>query len=223
MVLNLARHSGGVIVSNKKFIVANWKMNKTVSEAEEFLKRFISLNKNIDIEVAICPPFLCLEKALKICKESKIKIESSTIGTPVDMGISDANHMGAVMAPAAASTLVRHLSELNRDVDYYDLILTGDLGCVGKKILEDYLEANHNIKLKKYLDAGCELLLDIQETYAGGSGPACLPLVLFNKILTTKKYKKILIIATGALHSVTLVNQKKPIPAIAHALSLEVL
>lgn len=156
-------------------------------------------------------------------KESKIKIESSTIGTPVDMGISDANHMGAVMAPAAASTLVRHLSELNRDVDYYDLILTGDLGCVGKKILEDYLEANHNIKLKKYLDAGCELFLDSQETYAGGSGPACLPLVLFNKILTTKKYKKILIIATGALHSVTLVNQKKPIPAIAHALSLEVL
>lgn len=156
-------------------------------------------------------------------KESKIKIESSTIGTPVDMGISDANHMGAVMAPAAASTLMMHLQELNRSADYYDLILTGDLGCVGKKILEDYLETNHNIKLKKYLDAGCELFLDSQETYAGGSGPACLPLVLFNKILTTKKYKKILIIATGALHSVALVNQAKPIPAIAHALSLEVL
>ena len=124
-------------------------------------------------------------------KESKIKIESSTIGTPVDMGISDANHMGAVMAPAAASTLMMHLQELNRNADYYDLILTGDLGCVGKKILEDYLETNHNIKLKKYLDAGCELFLDSQETYAGGSGPACLPLVLFNKILTTKKYKKI--------------------------------
>ena len=156
-------------------------------------------------------------------KESKIKIESSTIGTPVDMGISDANHMGAVMAPAAASTLMMNLQELNRNADYYDLILTGDLGCVGKKILEDYLETNHNIKLKKYLDAGCELFLDSQETYAGGSGPACLPLVLFNKILTTKKYKKILIIATGALHSVALVNQAKPIPAIAHALSLEVL
>ena len=156
-------------------------------------------------------------------KESKIKIESSTIGTPVDMGISDANHMGAVMAPAAASTLMMHLQELNRSADYYDLILTWDLGCVGKKILEDYLETNHNIKLKKYLDAGCELFLDSQETYAGGSGPACLPLVLFNKILTTKKYKKILIIATGALHSVALVNQAKPIPAIAHALSLEVL
>ena len=155
-------------------------------------------------------------------KPSKIKIEASTIGTPVDMGISDANNMGAVMAPAAASTLVTHLTELKRDVNYYDLILTGDLGCVGAKILEDYLETNYHIKMKKYLDAGCELFLDSQETYAGGSGPACLPLVLFNKALTTKRYKKILIIATGALHSVSLVNQQQTIPGIAHALSLEV-
>lgn len=156
-------------------------------------------------------------------KESKIKIESATIGTPVDMGISDANNMGAVMAPAAASTLMLHLTELKRDINYYDLILTGDLGCVGAKILEDYLLTNYNIKMKKYLDAGCELFLSSQETYAGGSGPACLPLVFFNKILTTKKYKKILLIATGALHSVALVNQANPIPGIAHAISLEVL
>ena len=156
-------------------------------------------------------------------KESKIKIESATIGTPIDMGISDANNMGAVMAPAAASTLMLHLTELKRDINYYDLILTGDLGCVGAKILEDYLLTNYNIKMKKYLDAGCELFLSSQETYAGGSGPACLPLVFFNKILTTKKYKKILLIATGALHSVALVNQANPIPGIAHAISLEVI
>ena len=156
-------------------------------------------------------------------KESKLKIESATIGTPIDMGISDANNMGAVMAPAAASTLMLHLTELKRDINYYDLILTGDLGCVGAKILEDYLLTNYNIKMKKYLDAGCELFLNSQETYAGGSGPACLPLVFFNKILTTKKYKKILLIATGALHSVALVNQANPIPGIAHAISLEVL
>lgn len=156
-------------------------------------------------------------------KPGKLKIESVTIGIPIDMGISDANNMGAVMAPAAASTLMLHLTELKRDVDYYDLILTGDLGCVGSKILEDYLATNYQVKMKKYLDAGCELFLNSQETYAGGSGPACLPLVLFNKILPSKKYKKILIIATGSLHSVALVNQKNPIPSIAHAVSLEVL
>lgn len=155
-------------------------------------------------------------------KEGNIKIESSTIGKVIDMDINDANNMGAVMAPAAASTLIEHLNNLKREPSYYDLILTGDLGCVGGKIFQEYLEKNYNITLKKYMDAGCELFLDSQETYAGGSGPACLPLVLFNKILTTKKYKKILIIGTGALHSTTFVNQKKSIPAIAHAVSLEV-
>ncbi len=154
---------------------------------------------------------------------SHIKIESSTIGTPIDMGISDANNLGAVMAPAAATTLYTHLQELKRDADYYDLILTGDLGCVGGEIFKEYLKVNYNLKLKRYLDAGCELFLKSQDTYAGGSGPVCLPLVLFDKILCSGKYKKILIIGTGALHSATLVNQKKSIPAIAHAVSLEVL
>jgi len=153
----------------------------------------------------------------------KIKIESATIGKITELGIKDANNMGAVMVPAAAKTLYEHLNDLKRDIDYYDLILTGDLGCVGSNIFKEYTEINYNLKLKKYLDAGCELYLNSQETYAGGSGPACLPLVLFNKILLNKKYKKILIIGTGALHSKTLLNQKLPIPAIAHAVSLEVL
>lgn len=155
-------------------------------------------------------------------KPSKIKVESATIGVPVDLGITDANNLGAAMAPAAASTIASHFECLNRDYNYYDLVLTGDLGCVGGKILEDYLETAYSIKLKKYLDAGCELYLDSQETYAGGSGPACLPIVLFNKILSSKKYKKILLVATGALHSPTSVNQHQAIPAIAHAISLEV-
>lgn len=152
-----------------------------------------------------------------------IKIESATIGTPIDMGISDANNLGAVMAPAAASTLCTHLDDLKRNPDYYDLILTGDLGCVGGDIFKEYLKRKSKIKLKNHLDAGCELFLSSQDTYAGGSGPVCLPLVLFDRIIPSEKYKKILIIGTGALHSSTLVNQKKSIPAIAHAVSLEVL
>ncbi len=153
----------------------------------------------------------------------KIKVEAATIGKVIEMGIKDANNLGAVMAPAAAQTLYEHLLDLKRDIDYYDLILTGDLGCVGAKIFKEYLEINYHLKLKKYLDAGCELYLKSEKVYAGGSGPACLPLVLFNKIIPASKYKKILIIGTGALHSTTFVNQKEPIPAIAHAVSLEVI
>ena len=156
-------------------------------------------------------------------KTGNLKIESATIGKVVEMGIKDANNMGAVMAPAAANTLLEHLKDLKRDINYYDLILTGDLGCIGSEIFKEYCLQSFNLKIKKHLDAGCELYLKSQETYAGGSGPSCLPLVFFNKILLSGKYKKILIIGTGALHSKTFINQKMPIPAIAHAVSLEVL
>ena len=73
-------------------------------------------------------------------KIGKIKIESATIGVPTDMGITDANNLGAAMAPAAASTIATHFASLKRDYSYYDLVLTGDLGCVGGKILEEYLD-----------------------------------------------------------------------------------
>ena len=85
------------------------------------------------------------------------------------------------------------------------------------------IPVSHNIKINNLLDAGSIIYKEEQEIYSGGSGPACLPLVLFNKILLTKKYKKILIIGTGSLHNQTLVNQKNTIPAIAHAVTLEVI
>lgn len=156
-------------------------------------------------------------------KDSKIKIESGTIGQVIDMGIDDEANMGAVMAPAAAQVLQMHLLEMKRELDYYDLILTGDLGCVGATIFKEYLKRSYNLKIKNHKDAGCELYLDSQDTYAGGSGPICLPLVFFDQILPKKKYHKILLIGTGSLQSPVLVNQHKTIPAIAHAISLEVL
>lgn len=160
----------------------------------------------------------CLSK-----EKTNVKVESYTIGEVIDKGIKDASFMGAVMAPAAAHVLVKHLEEMKRNVDYYDLILSGDLGCVGASILKEYLKRAYNIKMKKYLDSGCELYLKSQEeTFSGASGPVALPLYLFNKILKEKKYSKILIIGTGSLHNPTIVNQKMSIPAVAHAISLEV-
>lgn len=155
-------------------------------------------------------------------EKTNIKVESATIGKVVQMGIKDANNMGAVMAPAAATTLDEHLKELNRDISYYDLILTGDLGIYGSKILKELLLKEYNIKIKNHIDAGSIIYKKEQKLYAGSSGPVSLPLVLFNKILK-EKYKKILVLATGSLHSQTTVNQHREIPAICHAISLEVL
>lgn len=155
--------------------------------------------------------------------KSKVKLESATLGKAVDYNMTDATHMGAVMAPAAALVLYEHLNELKRNIDYYDLILTGDLGEIGSKIFKEFLKRNYNLKIKNHIDAGGEIFVSSQEVYAGSSGPVTLPLVLFNKILKVNKFKKILVIATGSLHSKDTTNQKKAIPSIAHALSLEVL
>lgn len=151
-----------------------------------------------------------------------IKIINGTIGSVVDYGVKDAYNMGAVMAPAAVETLVEHLKNTKTIVTDYDLILTGDLGKVGLEIFKELLKQKHNITIKNLIDAGSILYNKEQEIFSGGSGPVCLPLVLFNKILQTKKYKKILVIGTGSMHNQTLVNQKNTIPAIAHAVTLEV-
>ena len=154
---------------------------------------------------------------------SNIRIASSTLGSVIDMGIKDANNMGAVMAPAAVKTLIEHLKYTNTTVKDYDLILTGDLGEFGQEMFKTLLKEDYGITLKNYIDAGSIIYNKEQEKYSGGSGPVCLPLVLLNNILQNKKYKKILVIATGSLHSPMLVNQKHSIPSIAHLVSLEVI
>lgn len=163
-----------------------------------------------------------------ISKEKKgIRIESGTIGRVVDSGVKNVFHMGAVMSKAAADTINKHLKDLNRDINYYDLVLTGDLGIYGKKILKEYLKEEYNIELNNYNDTGTMLYdVDNQPVYAGASGPACAPLVTYSYIfdlMKKKKLKRVLLVATGALMSPTLTNQKLSLPAISHAVSLEVI
>ena len=159
-------------------------------------------------------------------QKTKIKLTSSTTGIVMDAGIKDVNHMGAVMAMAAADTIKRHLKDLNLSPDYYDLILTGDLGKYGQEILIDYLKESQIDISKNHNDCGL-MLYDInhQDVYAGASGPVTSALVLSSYILKelqSGKYKRVLIVPTGAIFSPTRVFQKASIPSIAHAVSIEV-
>lgn len=160
-------------------------------------------------------------------KKTDIRIDSTTTGMVIDKGTTDVNHMGAVMAPAAADTIYKHLTNTKRTIKDYDLILTGDLGKFGKEILIEYLKKVYNIDISmKYNDCGT-MIYDInkQPVLAGGSGPVCSALVNFGyiyKMLKKKKYKRVLLVPTGAIFSPTLIFQKESIPAIAHAISLEV-
>lgn len=161
--------------------------------------------------------------ALLTNTKTNIKIESATIGKVVDLGYTDANNFGACMAPSAAKSIYEHLKETRRDANYYDLILTGDLGVYGVEILKEYLKEEYKITVENIKDAGTILFeKEAGKEIAGGSGPVCLPLILFSKILK-EKYKKILLVGTGSLHSKTSCNLGESIPSISHVVSLEVI
>lgn len=153
-------------------------------------------------------------------------ITYSTIGKIVDMGIKDANNMGAAMAPAAVDTLYTHFKDTGRAPSYYDLILTGDLGIIGKDICNRLMESRgYDIK-NNYNDCGC-LIFDCQkqDTHAGGSGCGCCATTFCGYVynqLQAKKIKKVLLCATGALMSPTTAQQNESILGIAHAVSIEV-
>ena len=156
---------------------------------------------------------------------SDIKVTSATIGEVTDYEFTDANNMGVAMAPAAYKTLTQHFKDLKRDPSYYDLILTGDLSTYGKRIILELFKKD-NIELGNYEDCGLIIYdRNKQDVFAGGSGCACCALTSYSYILDKmrkKELKKVLIVATGALLSPTLIQQKESIPCIAHAVSLEV-
>ena len=160
-------------------------------------------------------------------QKSKIKVESSTIGKVVDMGQNDPLNMGAAMAAAAGDTIYKHLKDMKRTVNDYDLILTGDLGKYGKEILIDYMKEEYDINLGKNYDDSGTMLYDYnqqEEVLAGASGPLCIAMVSYSDILPRiekGEFKRVLLVATGALFSPTFVFQHKPIYSISHAVSLE--
>ncbi|MEW5922069.1 MAG: stage V sporulation protein AD [Bacillota bacterium] len=153
------------------------------------------------------------------------RLESLTPGKVVDADIKDPYDMGSAMAPAAADTIYTHLNDLQRDPSYYDLIITGDLGGVGKKLNEAILERNGVRIAANYTDCGLLIYYPQQQVDAGASGCACSALGFFGyyyPLMLKKEIRRILLVATGALHSPTTFLQGESIPAIAHAVSLEI-
>ena len=149
-------------------------------------------------------------------------IEKVTIGKITDLGIKDANNMGAAMAPAAASTIADFLTDTATKPTDYDMILTGDLGIVGSQLLTQLLMKDYNYDISA-VHADCGLLIydiEAQDVHAGGSGCGCGASILNTYIMrriAAGELKKVLFVATGALLSPTSTLQGETIPYIAHA------
>ncbi len=152
-------------------------------------------------------------------------VARATVGRIVDLGVKDANNMGAAMAPAAAQTLKNYFDDTNTKPNEYDLILTGDLGEVGSKALYDLLEMQGIDIKSRHNDCGLMIFdRNKQDVHAGGSGCGCAGSVFCSRILNNVKngqYKNILFMATGALMSPTTSGQGASIPSVAHLLNVK--
>lgn len=163
--------------------------------------------------------------AALVCSSGKgPRITAGTIGSVVDLGIKDANNMGAAMAPAALDTIRAHFHDLHTSADDYDLIVTGDLGQIGKELLLTLAQKESISIGGKLADCGC-LLFDTlkQDVHAGGSGCGCSAITLCGYLLdqlNSGKLKKILFCGTGALLSPTSSQQGLSIPGICHAVTI---
>ena len=147
-----------------------------------------------------------------------------TLGQIVDKGIKDLNNMGAAMAPAALDTITAHFRDTGYGPEDYDLILTGDLGVVGSDILCELSMKNGYDISKVHNDCG-KMIFDIerQDVHAGASGCGCCASVFCGHImkgLMNGRYKRIMVIATGALMNTITVQQGESIPAVAHAVAI---
>ncbi len=157
--------------------------------------------------------------------KDEIEITSGTIGRVIDLKIKDANHMGAAMAPAVCDTLIGHLNDTGKSIGDYDKIITGDLGKYGLNILKELVRKNdYSFEDDLFYDCGANLYSDEQDVHAGGSGCGCIAGVLSGhviKSLKDGKFKKILVLGSGAMMSVTSALQGESIPSISYAVSLE--
>lgn len=153
------------------------------------------------------------------------KVTHITTGKIVDMGVTDANNMGAAMAPAAADTILSHLKDTNRDASFYDLIVTGDLAYVGSTLLYELLQKENIDITENHKDCGSMIFnAQKQNVKAGGSGCGCCGSVFCSylyKMLKNKEIENLLLVATGALMNPVSAGQGQSIPSIAHAVAIK--
>ena len=154
-----------------------------------------------------------------------IKITAGTLGRVIDLEISDANHMGAAMAPAVFDTLSAHLSDTRQTAGDFDLIVTGDLGWIGRNLLMELFDrAGIDMPADKLVDCGASLYAQKQDSHAGGSGCGCVASVScawIMKRMEQGELRRVLLSGSGAMLSPTSSQQGQSIPGISYAVSLE--
>ena len=158
------------------------------------------------------------------CPFRHIALTGGTMGSVEDFGITDANNMGAAMAPAAAKTIAAHIRDTGSNPADFDRIVTGDLGIFGSQMLYELCKKEGFDIEKKHEDCGRLIFSEDQNVVCGGSGCGCAASVLschYLKMVESGEIRRMLFLATGALLSPVSSLQGESIPCIAHAVVIE--
>ena len=154
-----------------------------------------------------------------------LRITSGTVGRVIDLAIKDSNHMGAAMAPAVQDTIAAHLADTGRSALDYDLIVTGDLGWIGRNLLMELLKRDGlQIPDPRLIDCGASLYYQHQDPHAGGSGCGCVAAVSCGWIMNRMEegeLRRVLLAGSGAMLSPTSCQQGESIPSISYAVCIE--
>ena len=154
-----------------------------------------------------------------------LRVKSGTLGRVVDMQVRDANHMGAAMAPAVCDCIAAHFADLARKPEAYDLVVTGDLGWIGRNLLlELFQRADIDMPADRLVDCGASLYYKEQDAHAGGSGCGCVASVSCGWIMKRMEMgqlHRVLLSGSGAMLSPTSSQQGQSIPGISYAVSME--
>ena len=154
-----------------------------------------------------------------------LHVTSGTVGRIIDLDISDANHMGAAMAPAVFDCIAAHMADTGRSAEDYDLIATGDLGWIGRNLLLELADAAKlSLPPDRLIDCGASLFYQEQDAHAGGSGCGCVASVACGwlmKRMEAGEVRRLLLVGSGAMFSPTSSQQAQSVPGIAYAASIE--
>ena len=158
-------------------------------------------------------------------KPGGLRVTAGTVGRIIDLNVSDANHMGAAMAPAVFDCLAAHMADTGKTACDYDLIATGDLGWIGRDLLLELASAaGLELPPEKLIDCGASLFYQEQDAHAGGSGCGCVASVACGwlmKRLEAGDIQRLLLIGSGAMFSPTSSQQAQSVPGIAYAAAIE--
>ncbi|WP_087065468.1 stage V sporulation protein AD [Intestinibacillus massiliensis] len=157
-------------------------------------------------------------------ERGRVAVTGGAVGQMVDLGVKDANNMGAAMAPAAYRTLSDYFRDTATEPGDYDMVLTGDLAGVGADLLIELFKQDGVDIRPVYSDCGLLLFSPDQDVHAGGSGCGCSACVLCGSILRDLeegRLRRVLFAGTGAMMSPVSVQQGQNIAGVCHAVVLE--